>query len=95
MESQCQPRFGLQTQAKQMFSSDVELTFALVPFPWPPLTRVAPAVSVLCISNSLNPSSAACMRKEGKKTEAMITSAPKQLCARQKVFIYLNFILFV
>lgn len=60
-----------------------------------PLTRVPLVVSVRFISSSLNPSSAACVREEGKKTEAMITSAPKQLCARQKVFIYMYFILFV
>lgn len=59
-----------------MFSSDLDLTFASAPFPWPSLTRVALAASVRFVSSSLNPRSAACMRKEGKKTEAMIFSAP-------------------
>ena len=92
---QRQPGLGLQTQAEPMCSSDVAPALAWAPFPWPPLTRVALAASVRFKCSSLNPSSAACVREEGKRTEAMITSAPKQLHARQKVFIYMYFILFV
>lgn len=81
------PRFGLQTGAEQPMRTSA-------PFPRPHLRLVACAVSVRFVSRPLNPGSAACVRKEGEKDEAMSTSVPNQLSARQKAFIYMYFILF-
>lgn len=81
------PRFGLQTGAEQPMRTSA-------PFPRPHLRLVARAVSVRFVSRPLNPGSAACVRKEGEKDEAMSTSVPNQLSARQKAFIYMYFILF-
>lgn len=89
------PRFGLQTGAEQTCSPAPQPMLTSAPFPRPRLRLVARTVSVRFMPSSLNPGSAACVRKEGKKDEAMITFVPKQLSARQKVFIYMYFILFV
>lgn len=82
------PNFSLQTGAERPMRTSA-------PFPRPRVRLVARAVSVRLVSRPLNPGSAACVRKEGEKDEAMITSVPNQLSARQKAFIYMYFILFV
>lgn len=47
------------------------------------------AVSACFISSSLQPGSAVCVRQEGKKTEALIASAPKQLvCKAEGLYLH-------